>query len=88
MNPTNCHVEQAEQAEQVEIARSLATADMTRIVLRPLASSLRLGFFAFGTGTVLLATLDNVSRVFAFLARDVGAATGLTLLGATWIARP
>ncbi len=89
--------------------RPPVTADMTRIVLRPLASSLPLGFFAFGTGTVLLtaaelgwtpaaqlkllmilvlgfvAPLEVLSGIFAFLARDVGAATGLTLLGAAWI---
>lgn len=48
----------AEQTEERQIARSLATADMTRIVLRPLASSLPLGFFAFGTGTVLLTAAE------------------------------
>ena len=31
---------------------------MTRIVLRPMASGLPLGFFAFGTGTVLLTALE------------------------------
>lgn len=31
---------------------------ITRIVVRPLASALPLGFFAFGVGTVLLATLE------------------------------
>jgi uncharacterized protein len=30
----------------------------TRIVLRPMASSLPLGFFAFGTGTILLSSLE------------------------------
>jgi uncharacterized protein len=90
------------------ISRSLESADMMRINLRPLASSLPLGFFAFGTGTVLLtavelgwvpagqvkdlmilvlafvAPLELLAGIFAFLARDVGAATGLTLLGAAW----
>ncbi|HEY0717282.1 MAG TPA: GPR1/FUN34/YaaH family transporter [Streptosporangiaceae bacterium] len=83
---------------------------MTRIVLRPVASSLPLGFFAFGTGTVLLSALELqwvpaaqgsvlmamvlafvvplelLAGVFAFLARDGGAATALTLLGAAWTA--
>jgi hypothetical protein len=31
---------------------------MTRIVLRPVASSLPLGFLAFGTGTILLTALE------------------------------
>lgn len=47
-----------EQAQQDQIARSVGTADMTRIVLRPLASSLPLGFVAFGTGTVLLSAAE------------------------------
>jgi hypothetical protein len=83
---------------------------MTRIVLRPVASSLPLGFFAFGTGSILLtalelrwvppaqgstlmvmvlafvAPLQALAGVFAFLARDSGAATALTLLGAAWAA--
>jgi succinate-acetate transporter protein len=77
-------------------------------VLRPLASSLPLGFLAFGAGTILLtalelswvplaqdrslvilvlafvAPLELLAGIFAFLARDGGAATGLTLLGAAW----
>lgn len=81
-----------------------------RIVLRPLASSLPLGFFAFTVGTVLLTAielkwtpvtttaqvavlvlafvvpLEAVSGIFAFLARDSGAATGLTTLSAAWAA--
>jgi uncharacterized protein len=81
---------------------------MTRIVLRPVASSLPLGFFAFGMGTILLTAvelnwvppgqtgslmimilafvvpLEMISGLFAFLARDAGAATGLSLLGAAW----
>jgi succinate-acetate transporter protein len=84
--------------------------DMTRIVLRPVASSLPLGFFAFGTGTILLTALELqwvppaqvsalmvmvlafvvplelLAGVFAFLARDSGAASALTLLGAAWAA--
>lgn len=35
-----------------------APEDLTRIVLRPMASALPLGFFAFGTGTVLLTALE------------------------------
>jgi len=81
-----------------------------RIVLRPLASSLPLGFFAFTVGTVLLSALElhwapaaqdaqlmtlvlafvvpleALSGLFAFLARDSGAATGLTTLSASWLA--
>lgn len=81
-----------------------------RIVLRPLASSLPLGFFAFTVGTVLLSALElhwvplaqdqqlmililafvvplqGLSGLFAFLARDSGAATGLTTLSAAWAA--
>jgi uncharacterized protein len=81
-----------------------------RVVLRPIASSLPLGFFAFTVGTVLLSAielawtpvattaqvavfvlafvvpLEAVSGVFAFLARDSGAATGLTTLSAAWAA--
>ena len=83
---------------------------MTRIVLRPVASSLPLGFLAFGTGSILLtalelhwvppaqgstlmvmvlafvAPLQALAGVFAFLARDSGAATALTMLGAAWAA--
>ena len=78
--------------------------------MRPIASSLPLGFFAFGGGTVLLTAmeagwvpltdgrqlmvmvlafvvpLETLAGVFSFLARDSGAATGLTLLGAAWAA--
>jgi succinate-acetate transporter protein len=81
-----------------------------RVVLRPLASSLPLGFFAFTVGTVLLTAielnwsppattaqiavlvlafvvpLEALSGLFAFLARDSGAATGLTTLSAAWAA--
>jgi succinate-acetate transporter protein len=81
-----------------------------RVVLRPLASSLPLGFFAFTVGTVLLTAvelnwspaattaqvavlvlafvvpLEALSGIFAFLARDTGAATGLTTLSAAWAA--
>jgi succinate-acetate transporter protein len=81
-----------------------------RVVLRPIASSLPLGFFAFTVGTVLLTAieltwsppdttaqvavlmlafvvpLEALSGVFAFLARDSGAATGLTTLSAAWAA--
>jgi uncharacterized protein len=88
----------------------LLPGQMTRIVLRPLASSLPLGFFAFGMGTILLTAvelhwvslaqtrplmivvlafvvpLELISGLFAFPARDVGAATGLCLLGAAWAA--
>ncbi len=84
--------------------------DAVRIMLRPVASSLPLGFFAFGSGTVLLSAtelhwapvtdgkqlmimvlafvvpLELISGMFAFLARDHGAATGLTLLSAAWAA--
>ena len=81
-----------------------------RVVLRPIASSLPLGFFAFTVGTVLLTALElhwvptaqdrqlmilvlafvvpmeALSGLFAFLARDSGAATGLTTLSAAWLA--
>lgn len=81
-----------------------------RVVLRPIASSLPLGFFAFTVGTVLLTTLElqwapavegrqlmilvlafvvpleALAGLFAFLARDSGAATGLTTLAAAWAA--
>lgn len=87
-----------------------AAEAMTRIVLRPVASSLPLGFLAFGTGSILLtalelkwvppaqgstlmvivlafvAPLEALAGIFAFLARDSGAATALTLLGAAWTA--
>jgi succinate-acetate transporter protein len=83
---------------------------ITRIVLRPVASSLPLGFLAFGTGSILLtalelhwvpvtqgstimvlvlafvAPLEMLAGVFAFLARDSGAATALSMLGAAWTA--
>jgi hypothetical protein len=83
---------------------------MTRIVLRPVASSLPLGFLAFGVGTILLtalelkrvplaqastlmvmvlafvAPLQALAGILAFLARDSGAATALTMLGAAWTA--
>lgn len=81
-----------------------------RVVLRPMASSLPLGFFAFTVGTVLLTALElrwvpmaqtsqvavlvlafvvpleALSGLFAFLARDSGAATGLMTLSAAWAA--
>jgi uncharacterized protein len=83
---------------------------MTRIMLRPVASSLPLGFLAFGTGSILLtalelawvppaqagtvmvlvlafvAPLEALAGIFAFLARDSGAATALAMLGAAWTA--
>jgi succinate-acetate transporter protein len=91
-------------------ADGLAPHNITRIVLRPLASSLPLGFFAFGVGTVLLTALElkwvplaegatlmtmvlafvvpleGLAGILAFLARDVGAASGLSVLGAAWAA--
>jgi uncharacterized protein len=81
-----------------------------RVVLRPIANSLPLGFFAFTVGTVLLTALElgwvlvadtaqlatlvlafvvpleALSGLFAFLARDSGAATGLSTLSAAWAA--
>jgi uncharacterized protein len=104
------HPETAEAAEAVADTEQLTPGGMTRIVLRPLASSLPLGFFAFGMGTILLTAvelnwvppaqigslmimilvfvvpLEMISGLFAFLARDAGAATGLSLLGAAWAA--
>jgi succinate-acetate transporter protein len=89
--------------------RRMAEAEF-RVMLRPIASSLPLGFFAFTTGTVLLTAielkwspaatipqiavlvlafvvpLEALSGLFAFLARDSGAATGLTALSAAWAA--
>jgi GPR1/FUN34/yaaH family len=83
---------------------------ITRTMLRPVASSLPLGFLAFGTGSVLLtalelhwvpvaqgstlmvivlafvAPLEALAGLFAFLARDSGAATALSMLGAAWAA--
>ncbi len=88
----------------------LAPEGAVQITLRPIASSLPPGFFAFGGGTTLLTALEAgwvpltdgrqlmvmvlafvvpleaLAGVFAFLARDSGAATGLTLLGAAWAA--
>lgn len=93
--------------------RDIARQDLEpefRVVLRPIASSLPLGFFAFTVGTVLLTALElrwvpvsetaqvatlvlafvvpleALSGLFAFLARDSGAATGLTTLSAAWAA--
>ncbi|HEY1706155.1 MAG TPA: hypothetical protein VGG75_41290 [Trebonia sp.] len=81
-----------------------------RVMLRPIATSLPLGFFAFTAGTILLTALELrwvpffedpqlmlmvlafvvplevISGLMAFAARDSGAATGLTLLGAAWLA--
>jgi uncharacterized protein len=81
-----------------------------RVMLRPIASSLPLGFFTFTVGTVLLTALElgwvpvtgtaqlavlvlafvvpleALSGLFAFLARDSGAATGLSTLSAAWAA--
>jgi succinate-acetate transporter protein len=80
----------------------------TRIFLRPVASSLPLGFFAFGTASVLLSTLELhwvpaaqtrslmlvvlvyavplelLAAVFAFLARDAGAASALAVFAGVW----
>jgi succinate-acetate transporter protein len=88
----------------------LVPENAIRIMLRPVATSLPLGFFAFGGGSMLLTALELkwvpeadgkqlmvmvlafcvplevLSGLFAFLARDQGAATGLTLLGAAWAA--
>lgn len=79
-------------------------------MLRPIASSLPLGFFAFTVGTLLLTALElqwapvakggqlmvmvlafvvpleALAGLFAFLARDSGAATGLLTLSAVWAA--
>lgn len=81
---------------------------LTRIVLRPVASSLPLGFFAFGTGSTLLTALELhwagkeqtaslmllvlvfvvplelLAAVFAFLARDGGAASALAVFAGVW----
>jgi uncharacterized protein len=89
---------------------ALTAGPATRIMLRPIASSLPLGFLAFGTGTILLTALElrwlplsqgkplmiivlafvvpleALSGLLAFLARDAGAATALSLLGAAWAA--
>jgi uncharacterized protein len=94
----------------VDAAGDLMPEHAVRIMLRPVASSLPLGFFAFGVGTMLLTALElqwvpvtdgrqlmvlvlafvvpleMLAGIFAFLARDHGAATGLTLLGAAWAA--
>lgn len=81
---------------------------LTRIMLRPVASSLPLGFFAFGTGSILLTALELhwvdqrqtapvmllilvfvvplelMAAVFAFLARDGGAASALSVFAGVW----
>ncbi|MDX3061551.1 MULTISPECIES: GPR1/FUN34/YaaH family transporter [Streptomyces] len=86
----------------------LTTDAVTRIVLRPIASPLPLGFFALGMGSAVLSTLQLgwvplaqssvllllllifvvplqfIAGLFAFVARDAGAATALLLLGAAW----
>lgn len=86
----------------------LSPQAMTRIVLRPMASGLPLGFFAFGAGTIMLTALElhwvpltetrtlliavlafvvpleALAGIFAFLARDSGVATGLSMLSAAW----
>jgi uncharacterized protein len=93
-----------------EDGRDPIPENAARIMLRPVATSLPLGFFAFGGGTILLTALELawapvsdgkqlmvmvlafvvplevLAGIFAFLARDHGAATGLTLLGAAWAA--
>src|SRR4051794_19746785 len=80
------------------------------INLRPFASALPLGFFAFGIGMALLAgydagwiavgeekhlgmllatfvfPLELLAAIFAFLGRDVFAATGLGLFSSSWLA--
>ncbi|MBP0456837.1 GPR1/FUN34/YaaH family transporter [Streptomyces montanisoli] len=56
-------------------------AGVTRVVLRPIASSLPVGFFAF---LAFVVPLELIAGVFAYLARDAGAATALTTLGAAW----
>lgn len=95
-------------AQNARVSDQPTPEAITRIVLRPVASSLPLGFFAFGTGTILLTALElkwvpvsqgsvlmvmvlafvvpleTVAGVFAFLARDSGAASALTMLGAAW----
>lgn len=87
----------------------LTAESITRIVLRPVATSLPLGFLAFGAGSILLtslelgwvplaqtrplmilvlafvAPLELLAGIFAFLARDGGAATGLCMLGTAWV---
>jgi hypothetical protein len=97
--PTSAPTQENEEAQAVY-----------RVMLRPIATSLPLGFFAFTVGTVLLtalelrwvpmtqdsqlllfvlafvAPLEALSGVFSFLARDSGAATGLSTLSAAWLA--
>jgi hypothetical protein len=99
---------QGRSAQAEDLRGDPAPEAVTRIVLRPVASSLPLGFLAFGTGTILLTALElswvppaqgsalmvmvlvfvvpleALAGVFAFLARDSGAATALTMLGAAW----
>lgn len=81
---------------------------ITRVVLRPVASSLPLGFRAFGVGTILLTVLElhwlppaqdrylmimvlafvvpleGLAGLLGYFSRDVGAATALTTLSASW----
>ncbi|MBV9446493.1 MAG: hypothetical protein JO345_11455 [Streptosporangiaceae bacterium] len=94
----------------VDGARRPMPGEAVRIMLRPVASSLPLGFFAFGAGTMLLTALELhwapltdsrqlmvivlafvvplelLAGLFAFLARDHGAATGLCIFAAVWAA--
>lgn len=99
-----------QRAREPDGQRGKEADTVFRVVLRPIASSLPLGFFAFTVGTVLLTALElswvpvtetaqlailvlafvvpleALSGLFAFLARDSGAATGLTTLSAAWTA--
>jgi succinate-acetate transporter protein len=83
---------------------------VTRVVLRPMATPLPLGFLALAVGSALLtslqlgwvsstyshqaalavltlvAPLELIAAVFAFLIRDVVMATGLGLLTGSWAA--
>ncbi|SDO94317.1 GPR1/FUN34/YaaH family transporter [Actinacidiphila guanduensis] len=95
-------------SEQTRPDGDAPAARATRIVLRPVASSLPLGFFAFGTASVLLTALELhwvpqgqtsalmllvlvyavplelLAAVFAFLARDAGAACALAVFAGVW----
>jgi succinate-acetate transporter protein len=99
---------QARTTDPREEADPPRTGAVTRIMLRPVASSLPLGFFAFGMGSILMTAaqlhwvplgqvtslmvlslvfvvpLELLAGVFAFLARDGGAATALSALGCAW----
>jgi hypothetical protein len=65
--------------EEANHRASGSPPSIARIFVRPLGSTLPLGFFAFAVGTVLVsaAPLQAVASLFGFLARDSGSATAM-----------